>query len=363
MALKKTLVQRLFSISKISSQTLNNCRISSSSVHGRTSSNPTRPEIEPEPGDNAIFRRFIHKRPGSQPETRSSAFSGSLIGKLRDMDITRTRIRLEGLAPPVVEKVDALREEVVTVEDARKLLKAAQVELVKSRLREIQNTCIPVSEFFRICSENCSDRDQAARIAKMLDESAAVIILGDVVFLRPEQENETLLFLKVAKAIHGLLPQRGAKVEDSMRKEFEEMERKKLAIDSRADTLVRRELWGGLGFLVVQTVAFMRLTFWELTWDVMEPICFYLTSMYFMTGYTFFLRTSKEPSFEGFYQARFSTKQKRLMKLHNFDIEKYNELRAACSQSTLPKFDSFSAHPFDHSSQHDMEGIIGLKEK
>ncbi|CAL0331845.1 unnamed protein product [Lupinus luteus] len=344
MALKKTLVQRLFNITKISSQMLNNCRISSSSVHGRiSSSTPTGPDIELEPGDNAMFHAFINKRTGTQPELRSPAFSGSLLEKLRDMDIARTRIRLEGLAPPVPEKVDAMEEERVTVEDARKLLKATQVELVKSKLREIQKTCITVSEFFRICSENCSDRDQAARIAKMLDESAVVIILGDVVFLRPEQ---------IAKAIHGLLPQRGAKVDDSVREEFEEMKRKKSVIDNRTDKLVRCELWGGLGFLVVQTIAFMRLTFWELTWDVMEPVCFYLTSMYFMAGYTFFLRTSKEPSFEGFYQARFSTKQKRLMKLHNFDIEKYNELMALCSPSTLPKLDSFAAPTFDHYPQH-----------
>lgn len=116
------------------------------------------------------------------------------------------------------------------------------------------------------------------------------------------------------------------------------MEKKKLSIDDRANSMVRRELWGGLGFLMVQTMAFMRLTFWELTWDVMEPICFYLTSMYFMAGYTFFLRTSREPSFEGFYQARFSSKQRRLMKLKNFDIERYHQLRAAFS----PKFDNSS---------------------
>jgi len=52
-----------------------------------------------------------------------------------------------------------------------------------------------------------------------------------------------------------------------------------------------------------------------------RTICFYLTSVYFMTVYTFFLKTGKEPSFRGFYEARFSSKQKRLMKLHNFDIE------------------------------------------
>jgi hypothetical protein len=110
------------------------------------------------------------------------------------------------------------------------------------------------------------------------------------------------------------------------------MEKQRAEIDKKVDAIVRRELWCGLGFVVVQTVGFMRLTFWELSWDVMEPICFYVTSMYCMAGYAFFLRTSKEPSFEGFYQSRFDAKQKRLMEAHNFDIARYNELRRACYQ-------------------------------
>ena len=161
--------------------------------------------------------------------------------------------------------------------------------------------------------------------------------------------------IQVAEAIQGLLPAPGAKAYEPLRKELEEMEKDKTAIDHKADTLVRRELWCGLGFLVAQTAAFMRLTFWELSWDVMEPICFYVTTMYFMVGYTFFLRTSKEPTFEGFYESRFSAKQKRLMKLHNFDIDKYNQLRAACSpytSSSPPGSDPSIAHPFDNSHHH-----------
>lgn len=128
------------------------------------------------------------------------------------------------------------------------------------------------------------------------------------------------------------------------------MEKQKEAIDTKADTLVRRELWGGLGYLVLQTALFMRLTFWELSWDVMEPICFYVTSVYCMAGYAFFLRTSKEPSFEGFYQSRFSSKQKRLMERYQFDIAKYNELKGAVSSSSASKLESsinsYNAHGF-----------------
>lgn len=114
------------------------------------------------------------------------------------------------------------------------------------------------------------------------------------------------------------------------------MEKKKAEIDRKAVAQVRRELWCGLGFLVMQTVGFMRLTFWELSWDVMEPICFYVTSIQVMAGYFFFLRTSKDPSFEGFFESRFAATQKRLMKLYNFDLDRFNELRRACPLPSPP---------------------------
>lgn len=150
------------------------------------------------------------------------------------------------------------------------------------------------------------------------------------------------LCLQVTKAIGGLISSQ-INPNNPWRKELEELEKQKSEMDREADALVRQELWCGLGYLVVQTAAFMRLTFWELSWDVMEPICFYVTSFYFMAGYAFFLRTSKEPSFEGFYQSRFNAKLKKLIKANDFDLERYNQLRKVFRQEkTLPvSFDHF----------------------
>lgn len=122
---------------------------------------------------------------------------------------------------------------------------------------------------------------------------------------------------------------------DPRRKELEEMEKKKGIIDEKASSLVKGELYCGLGFILLQTLGFMRLTFWELSWDVMEPICFFVTSLHFAIAYGFFLRTSKEPSFEGYFRRRFEVKQKKLMKIHNFDVEKYNQLRQAAGKNSF----------------------------
>lgn len=109
--------------------------------------------------------------------------------------------------------------------------------------------------------------------------------------------------------------------------ELEDLERKISTIDSIAINSVRRELWCGLGFMVIQTIGLMRLTFWDLSWDVMEPICFYITSVYFILGYAFFLRTSKDPSYEGVLQSRLAAKRKRLMNKYSFDAQRWLELR------------------------------------
>ncbi|KAL7603508.1 hypothetical protein Lser_V15G20454 [Lactuca serriola] len=311
MACKQKLIQRLFNIrsSKSSNQTLSSCRISSSSSSGVQSLMPPEPDgVTPDPEHGSILRRFLQRRPLylSSSSALPQIFrpgGEKLLERLKEMDIARNRTRLDGLITPPS----------LTVADAKKILRASQLEIVKSKLRNTQKNRVSYDEFIQICVDECSNRDQGVDLAKVLDDSGSVLILGTIVFLKPEQ---------VVNAINGLMTG-----EDIPVKEMEEMERWKSEIDEKAEKMVRRELWGGLGYLMVQTAAFMRLTFWELSWDVMEPICFYVTSMYFMIGYAFFIRTAREPSFEAIFQSRFRVKQMKVMKMERFDFEKYKQMK------------------------------------
>ena len=56
----------------------------------------------------------------------------------------------------------------------------------------------------------------------------------------------------------------GANPNDPRLKELEVVEKQNVKIDKKAVILLRLELLGGLGFLVLQIVGFMKLTFWEL---------------------------------------------------------------------------------------------------
>ncbi|CAA3026747.1 Hypothetical predicted protein [Olea europaea subsp. europaea] len=339
MAFRKTLARRLFCMSRITNPALTNCRISSSSTAANA---PTNQQLKQnimamDLGDDGIFRRYLHRQSVAiSPEIRSLPTGENMLEKLRGMDITRDRIRLEGLMPPGGAAAEAPKKK-LTVEDVRRILRFSQLELVKERLKQIEKDYISYSDYLQICVKNCSSVDQGMEFAKMLDESGTVIVLGDFVLVRPEQ---------VMKAIKDLIPVPISNLSDTRINELEELEKQKTAIDKKAELMVRRELWGGLGYLIIQTAAFMRLTFWELSWDVMEPICFYVTSMYFMAGYGFFLRTSREPSFEGFFQSRFIAKQNRLMKLYNFDIVRYNELKKVCYSNSSSESGVFFSTSF-----------------
>ncbi|XP_071733245.1 calcium uniporter protein 4, mitochondrial-like [Rutidosis leptorrhynchoides] len=201
--------------------------------------------------------------------------------------------------------------------DTKKVIRCSQLQKVRLALKLIQTNSITYTEFVKICSEACSNRDQGLEFAKLLDLAGDVIVLGNVVFLHPNQ---------VAKSMEKLISQSMAIPNDPRRQELEELETRKALIDRKAISQVRGELYCGLGYLILQTLGFMRLTFWELSWDVMEPVCFFVTSFHCVLGYMFFLRTSKEPTFEGYFQRRFRMKQRKLMDSYKFDYEKYNDL-------------------------------------
>ncbi|XP_062210435.1 calcium uniporter protein 2, mitochondrial-like [Phragmites australis] len=234
------------------------------------------------------------------------------------------RLQLDGLIPPVSTITRPPEEVGVTVEQARKVARAAEMEVARTRLRANEQSVVSGSEFGALCVDIAGGVEGGRRLARALDESGVVIVLGDAVFLRPDM---------VAKAIGSILPakqQLAPRARDdgeARKRELEAMESQKAAIDAKAAAQVRRELWCGLGLLAAQTLGFMRLTFWELSWDVMEPVCFYVTSLYFMSGYAFFMRTATEPSFEGFVRSRFASRQRRLLRARGFDVARYNALK------------------------------------
>lgn len=140
-----------------------------------------------------FYRRFLlrpavyHSGTGRLPEFLSLPVGEKLRERLNSLVRTGDRLRLGdlNLAPVKLPATSGGSE--ITVKNARKILKASQMEKVKVKLRDIPENSVSYSEFLRICVESCENHEQGVEFAKLLDDAGNVIVLGNVVFLRPEQ--------------------------------------------------------------------------------------------------------------------------------------------------------------------------------
>lgn len=107
-------------------------------------------------------------------------------------------------------------------------------------------------------------------------------------------------------------------------------------IDRTAHKHMRLVLWGGLCLLTLGMSAFFRLTYWELSWDVMEPVAFFTTGTGIICGYAYFMFTSRDPSYQDFMQRIYRSRQRKLFKKRNFDIKRYKELKIQCETGWKP---------------------------
>lgn len=103
------------------------------------------------------------------------------------------RLRLDGLVPPAVRTITRppVEEAGVTVEQARKVARAAEMEVARARLRSNTQNVVSGSEFAALCVDIAGGVDGGRRLSRTLDESGVVIVLGDTVFLRPDMVRST----------------------------------------------------------------------------------------------------------------------------------------------------------------------------
>ncbi|KAF8394780.1 hypothetical protein HHK36_018716 [Tetracentron sinense] len=135
-----------------------------------------------------------------------------------------------------------------------------------------------------------------------------------------------LCLLKLLRAV----PLAMTAEDDPRRDELKTLQKKKEEIDMLARKQVRRILWSGLGFAVVQVGLFFRLTFWEFSWDVMEPIAFFTTTTGLVVGYAYFLLTSRDPTYQDLMKRLFLSRRRKLFKKQNFNIDRFTELQKQC---------------------------------
>ncbi|PHT80344.1 Calcium uniporter protein 6, mitochondrial [Capsicum annuum] len=202
----------------------------------------------------------------------------------------------------------------ITHEEAKRLMRLVNVEELKWKLGMKEKEVIGYADLLKACEKMgvAKTHEEAVGFARVLDEAGVILLFRDKVYLHPDKVVD-----EIRKAVPlALLPD-----DDPTIEELKILQEKKDKIDELAHKHVRRILWCGLGAGLLQVGLFFRLTFWEFSWDVMEPIAFFTTSAGIVIGYAYFLVTSRDPSYQDVLKRLFLSRQRKLIKKSNFDIQ------------------------------------------
>ncbi|XP_071720556.1 calcium uniporter protein 6, mitochondrial-like [Rutidosis leptorrhynchoides] len=228
----------------------------------------------------------------------------------------------------------------ISFAEAKKLMRLVNVEALKMKFGTEGKEVIQYSELLQAC-ENigvAKSVDEAKAFATVLDEAGVVLIFRDKVYLHPD---------KVVDLVRRAVPLALTADDDPRREELKQLQAKQDEIDRLAHKQVRRILYTGLAFSLAQIGLFFRLTFWEFSWDVMEPVAFFATTSGLIVGYAYFLITSRDPTYQDLMKRLFLSRRRKLIKKHNFDVERFIELQKKCKSP-------LDAHP---SAKHNFEGV------
>ena len=114
---------------------------------------------------------------------------------------------------------------------------------------------------------------------------------------------------------------------EDLQKELEPLEHQRQEIIRHAGERTNMLTWAGLGLMATQFGILARLTWWEYSWDIMEPVTYFVTYGTAIAGYAYFLLTRQE------YLYPDAADRQRLMifhkkaRKHRWDVEKYNKIK------------------------------------
>ncbi|KAG8519431.1 Calcium uniporter regulatory subunit MCUb, mitochondrial [Galemys pyrenaicus] len=121
------------------------------------------------------------------------------------------------------------------------------------------------------------------------------------------------------------------------------LEQVKARIEARADAQASGLLWAGLALLSVQGGALAWLTWWVYSWDLMEPVTYFITFANSMVFFAYFLVTRQDYAYSAIKNRQFLHFFHKKSKKQHFDVVQYNQLKEDLAKVPAVNMASYSA--------------------
>lgn len=165
---------------------------------------------------------------------------------------------------------------------------------------------------------------ETQKMMKLLEDSGRVIVLEDMVYLHPRDVTASVL-----RVLPGV-PSRVYGVTEtdlkSMQTEFETLNNTYQQAQRSAAARSRMVVSSGLLVLCLQLATFVRLTYVEFSWDVMEPLSYFVGLTNAIAVYIYYLWNRRDFSFETWQSSLEHTSLKRNLQSKGIDLDRYAAL-------------------------------------
>eukprot|EP00297_Palpitomonas_bilix_P012883 CAMPEP_0113879250 /NCGR_PEP_ID=MMETSP0780_2-20120614/7137_1 /TAXON_ID=652834 /ORGANISM="Palpitomonas bilix" /LENGTH=290 /DNA_ID=CAMNT_0000865817 /DNA_START=209 /DNA_END=1081 /DNA_ORIENTATION=+ /assembly_acc=CAM_ASM_000599 len=215
---------------------------------------------------------------------------------------------------------------------------AATADSVRKAVEELKeggSFKVSVDEYFKALEKHgVTKKDDKFDSLYHLHRSGAILHfhnakdgMKDTVFLRPDEVMKS--FMEAVDVSGEKMQAALDKVKgdlEAVKKELDQLFSVKNKLDRSAKLQANVVLSGGFLFVVAQWLLMARLTWWEFSWDIMEPITFFVTSATGIVGYTFFLATKQDFEYGNIFEVVARRKMRKLYAKHNFDYDHFKHL-------------------------------------
>ncbi|XP_054061751.1 calcium uniporter protein, mitochondrial isoform X1 [Rissa tridactyla] len=128
---------------------------------------------------------------------------------------------------------------------------------------------------------------------------------------------------------------------EELKEQLAPLEKVRMELSRKAEKRTTLVLWGGLAYMATQFGILARLTWWEYSWDIMEPVTYFITYGSAMAMYAYFVMTRQEYVYPDARDRQYLLFFHKGAKKTRFDLEKYNQLKDAIAQNwTLRGFET-----------------------
>ncbi|XP_054447600.1 calcium uniporter regulatory subunit MCUb, mitochondrial [Pteronotus mesoamericanus] len=114
---------------------------------------------------------------------------------------------------------------------------------------------------------------------------------------------------------------------DHLKGQLQPLEQMKARIEARSQAKTSGVLWAGLALLSIQGGALAWLTWWVYSWDIMEPVTYFITFANSMVFFAYFIVTRQDYTYSAIKSRQFLHFFHKKSKRQHFDVVQYNKLK------------------------------------